>query len=134
MSQEFQTGVDPFFIVWPTLLLMIQASIYVFTIPIMNTVAIILLATISLCITVCLLAIATTKYVVTEDSLIIHNLIYRKSYVLNQLCEWKLCKHSISFYAASTRQIELVFGIHKIHISPIKREELVKILEKKSEF
>lgn len=129
MKKEFKTGVDPFFIIWPILILVVQTCFYVFSISISNVIYPLLFATIVLLITTFLLSVATTKYVISEEDLLIKNMINSICLPLSEINHWEFCESGIGIYAASTKQIELETDKKKIRISPARREEFTEMLE-----
>lgn len=126
MKKEFKTAVDSFFVIWPIFILTVQTLTSIHH---LSTVTVLILGLVTLSITVLLLAVATTKYVITTESVVIKNLLYSRVIKLSDIIKWENCESSISIFAASTKQIELVTENRKIRISPAKRGEFIEWLK-----
>lgn len=129
MKKEFKTAVDSFFVIWPIFILTVQTFFYMTSMQYMSTVIVVILGVLTLMITVFLLAIATTKYVITIDAVLIKNLLYSKVIMLSEITKCEDCENSISIFAASTKQVELVTEKRTIRISPVKRDEFIEWLK-----
>ena len=126
MKKEFKTAVDSFFVIWPIFILTVQTLTSIHH---LSTVTVLILGLVTLSITVLLLAVATTKSVITTESVVIKNLLYSRVIKLSDIIKWENCESSISIFAASTKQIELVTENRKIRISPAKRGEFIEWLK-----
>ena len=129
MKKEFKTAVDSFFVIWPMIILTVQTFLYMTSIQYVSTVIVVILGILTLMITVFLLAVATTKYIITIDVVVVQNLLYSKAIKLSEITRWENCENSISIFAASTKQVELVTDKRSIRISPTKREEFMEWIE-----
>lgn len=129
MKKEFKTAVDSFFVIWPMIILTVQTFLYMTSIQYVSTVIVVILGILTLMITVFLLAVATTKYIITIDVVVVQNLLYSKAIKLSEITRWENCENSISIFAASTKQVELVTDKRSIRISPAKREEFMEWIE-----
>lgn len=129
MKREFKTAIDPLFLIWPISLLVLQSALYILTIPKVNKVSAVMFGALALLITVLLLAIAATRYVITEECLVVKNPLSSKSIPLSEITRWELCNRRIDLFAAATKQVEVIYGTRKLHISPVKRGEFMDLLE-----
>lgn len=134
MKKEYKTAVDSFFVIWPMIILIIQTLFFMTSLQYANTVIVVIFGVLTLMITVFLLAVATTKYMITLDVVVIQNLLYSKAIKLSEITKWKVCENSISIFAASTKQVELVTEERTIRISPAKRDEFIEFIEAYKKF